>query len=522
MEKTAIEKKKKFPSKRFWAWFFGIFMLLAGNLVFFLTVWMANKYDHVYIDQFIYQMKAPATGAERTLLGSGVVRVGVFGILLTVAEIYAYLLCSGFFKNKFRDAAKYLKICSSGFCRFISRKAVTITSWILLFSLGYFVISLDVVKYIEYQYADSQLIQREYVDPFSVELEFPEEKRNLIFIFLESMETTYAEPEAGGPITENVIVELSELGDEYINFSNDDNLGGALTYTGTTWTAAAMVTQTSGLIVQVPLDAGGYGGDSPYMPGVNSIGEVLEKEGYNQVLLVGSDARFAGRDTYFTEHGNYQILGTEELKAQCRLPEDYREFWGFEDEKLFEFAKEELTRLSQEGKPFNLTMLTCDTHFPDGYKCHLCQEEYGEQYSNVMRCSARQVKAFISWIQEQDFYENTTIVLSGDHLTMDPNYLQDVNADYTRTIYNCFINSAIMPTKEQEKNRLFGTFDIFPTTLAAMGVKIEGDRLGLGTNLFSGKQTLTEHYSHEILYEELQKKSEFYNTTFLGMEPNEP
>ncbi len=518
MENTTESKKRKFPSKIFWGWFFGIFMLLAGNLVFFLTVWMANKYDHVYIDQFIYQLKAPTTGAERTLLGSGIIRVGLFGILLTVTEIYAYLLCSGLFKNKFRNTAKYLKICSSSFCRFISRKAVSIASWMLIFGIGYFAISLDIPEYLIYISSDSELIEREYVDPFSVDLEFPEQKRNLIFIFLESMETTYAEPEAGGPIKENVIVELAELAEEHINFSNDDNLGGALTYTGTTWTAAAMVTQTSGLIVQVPLTAGGYGGNNPYMPGATSIGQILEKEGYNQVLLVGSDARFAGRDTYFTEHGNYQILDTEELKNQGRLPEDYREFWGFEDEKLFAFAKEEVTRLAQEDAPFNFTMLTCDTHFPDGYKCRLCQDEYDEQYSNVMRCSARQVKEFVEWVQSQDFYENTTIVLTGDHLTMDPNYMQDVNEDYTRTTYNCFINSAVTPAAGREKNRQFGTFDIFPTTLAAMGVKIEGDRLGLGTNLFSDSQTLTEHYSFEILYEELQKNSEFYNKNILGMD----
>lgn len=518
MKELSKSKKFKLPSKRFWGWFFTILMLAAGNAIFFLTVWMANKYDHVYIDQFIYQLKAPATGAERTLLGSGIVRVGLFDLLLTVAEIYGYLLCAGKFKHKFQDAAKYMKFCASGFARFITRKAVTLTSWVLLLAVAYFMISLDVVKYIEYQSTDSKLIEREYVDPFSVELDFPDQKRNLIFIFLESMETTYAEPEAGGPISENVIVELSELADTYINFSNDDNLGGALTYTGTTWTAAAMVTQTSGLIVQVPLDAPEYGGDNEYMPGVNSIGDVLEKEGYNQVLLVGSDARFAGRDRYFAEHGNYQILGTQELKAQGRLPEDYREFWGFEDEKLFAFAQEELLRLAQLDAPFNLTMLTCDTHFPDGYKCRLCQDEYDQQYSNVMRCSARQVKAFIEWIQQQDFYANTTIVLVGDHLTMDPDYLQDVNEEYTRTIYNCFINSAVDPVAGAEKNRQFGTFDIFPTTLAAMGVEIQGQRLGLGTNLFCGQKTLTEHYSHEILYEALQKRSSFYNKTFLGMD----
>ena len=41
-----------------------------------------------------------------------------------------------------------------------------------------------------------------------------------------------------------------------------------------------------------------------------------------------------------------------------------------------------------------------------------------------------------------------------------------------------------------------------------MGVKIKGERLGLGTNLFSGKQTLTERFGSETEEKELERKSE--------------
>jgi phosphoglycerol transferase len=55
---------------------------------------------------------------------------------------------------------------------------------------------------------------------------------------------------------------------------------------------------------------------------------------------------------------------------------------------------------------------------------------------------------------------------------------------------------------------------MFPTTLAAMGCTIEGDRLGIGTNLFSGKPTLTEKYGYDKLNLEISKRSDFYNTQF--------
>ena len=98
---------------------------------------------------------------------------------------------------------------------------------------------------------------------------------------------------------------------------------------------------------------------------------------------------------------------------------------------------------------------------------------------------------------------------------MDPEFLDGLDEDYTRTIYNCIINAPVKPV--QEKNRQFGVFDMFPTTLAAMGVEIKGNRLALGTNLFSGEKTLTEIYGQETLNKELQKNSKFYNETILDV-----
>ena len=43
--------------------------------------------------------------------------------------------------------------------------------------------------------------------------------------------------------------------------------------------------------------------------------------------------------------------------------------------------------------------------------------------------------------------------------------------------------------------------------MAGFGVQIEGDRLGLGTNLFSHIPTLTERFGNEMISAELSKKS---------------
>ena len=46
--------------------------------------------------------------------------------------------------------------------------------------------------------------------------------------------------------------------------------------------------------------------------------------------------------------------------------------------------------------------------------------------------------------------------------------------------------------------------------LSAMGVQIEGDRLGFGTNLFSDKKTLPEKIGYQIFDKELRKQSQYY------------
>jgi phosphoglycerol transferase len=52
--------------------------------------------------------------------------------------------------------------------------------------------------------------------------------------------------------------------------------------------------------------------------------------------------------------------------------------------------------------------------------------------------------------------------------------------------------------------------DMFPTTLSAMNVKIEGDRLGLGTDLFSGRETLIERDGYNKFNVSMSNYSKFY------------
>ena len=493
-------------------------VVLLANLLLFLTQWLSSRYDRVSLEQILYQMQTSISGTSKSLTASAVFRVGFWGTLLTVFDIVLYFVLSGHAEKWLSKWKTYHNYCAGRICSFFQSKMLPLSLCVLLLSVSVFAIRLEVFSYVENTVTESDFIQEHYVDPDDIDLVFPETKRNLIYIFLESMENTFTDPESCDTIAANYIPNLTALANENVSFSHGTGMGGAQSLEGTTWTAAAMVAQTSGITVKVPLAGGDYGEEEYYMPGVTAIGDILEAEGYRQVLLLGSKGAFANRDTYFSDHGNYEMVDLVSLQQDGRLPADYYEWWGYEDEKLFAYAKEELTRLSETGDPFNFTMLTADTHFPDGYVCRLCQNTYEEQYGNVMVCSDNQLAAFLDWIRQQPFYENTTIVLSGDHLTMDPEFLADIDESYIRTNYNCFINAAAQPV--QTENRQFGTIDMFPTTLAALGVKIPGNRLGLGTDLLSGEKTLSETYGHTVLDEELQKNSDFYFEKFFTLPPD--
>lgn len=493
-----------------------IVFVFLGNLLLFLTIWLRDSYDEVSLENMLFQLKTSSEGVHAVLTSSWIVRVGLLTVLLTLLAVFLYRILFGKYSHLLKNKSWHVSFRKTAAYRFFRDRIVLPALCVFFAFLLIFIGQFKVIARVGAIATESSFIEEHYVDPAKTVLTFPEEKRNLIYIFLESMESTFGDE----TVSMNAIPELTALAAENVNFSGTSALGGAMTYTGTTWTAAAMVAQTAGVPIKVSLGADSYGAeDKEFLPGIVTLGEILEKEGYEQAVLMGSVAEFHGREPYFTGHGGYEILDTETLKAAGRLPEGYRVWWGFEDEKLFRYAREELTRLGETGKPFNFTMLTADTHFPDGYHCPVCEDTYEEPYANVLTCSSKQVGALVEWIREQPFYENTTIIISGDHLTMDPEFVEDLTDDYVRTVYNCIINAPVEPV--QEKGRLFATIDMFPTTLAALGVEIEGDRLGLGVNLFSAEKTLTEQYGFDVVDAELQKHSEFYNVAFLNMKPKD-
>lgn len=120
----------------------------------------------------------------------------------------------------------------------------------------------------------------------------------------------------------------------------------------------------------------------------------------------------------------------------------------------------------------------------------------------------------INSIKKQDFYEDTTIIIAGDHTSMvdtGSKFWKSLSNDYQRTVYNAIINPQCAYKKKVTTKRKFSIMDMFPTTLAALGVEIDGNKLGLGTNLFSGEETLREELGANYINKELKRNDKMYN-----------
>lgn len=492
-----------------------IFLLLGFSFfLYFSLQYLLGNWEELTVEEILYHIKSPMGGASESL-----VRIFILSVLLPALGISLFLIFL-YILLQSKNFEGILSLKSKG--HFLSFHLPRFFNWKKVylgfcFFLALFFFSLTLIdawdsislgSYLSSQLHSSKFIEENYVDPKGIELHFPEKKRNLIYIYMESTELTFMDEAHGGAFPDNLLPEMTALSKEGEDFSGEgDSRNGGIALPGATWTMGAIFAQSTGLPLKISIEQNSMDSQKAFFPSVTALQDILKEEGYTQKFLLGSVGYFGGRELYMKDHGDVKVEDFSYWKRKNKFPKDYWVNWGFEDEKLYSYAREELSSLAKENKPFNLTLLTVDTHFPDGYVCRLCQNNYPDnQYANVYRCASRQVTDFVNWIKKQDFYENTTIVISGDHPTMDRDFCDHVPKSYQRKVYTVFLNSA---AKRKDRNkREYSTFDYFPTTLAAMGVEIPGNRLGLGTNLFSGESTLTEKFGKEEK-KELEERSDF-------------
>lgn len=484
-------------------------LLFLGLLCFFSARWYLFTFAGQSFNALLFTLFSGIAGTDNDLLLSFC--RGPLLLALCCTAFLAFLLCQ---RSPFRLVVRFF------------RRKVTISPiprrvycWLCVLAfLALLIPAEEAVGMREWfknarDYSD--LLELEYVDPAQVQVRFPEKKRNLVYIFMESMENTFCSTAQGGAMKQSVTPELYQLAEENISFSDSDKLGGWGPISCTTWTTGGIVAQASGLPLLLPMgqDNDGSAAARP-LQGATMLWDILKQEGYSQAFVMGADASFSGMHRLFRTHGIDQIYDHRSASKDGIIPAGYTVFWGMEDTKLYTYARQVITQMAQGEEPFQVCVSTIDTHAPGGWRCAECPTEFPTKYENAYACASRQVYRFVAWLKEQPFYENTTVIICGDHLSMAADYFrQNQLEDANRRVYNCIINSPV--SAANTTNREITPFDMFPTALAAMGCQIQGDRLGLGVNLFSDQPTLAERLGVETLNNEIDRSMVPYLFRFL-------
>ena len=366
---------------------------------------------------------------------------------------------------------------------------------------------------------DSDFYRENFISKHDVVITPPQKKQNLIVIFMESMESSYADIKNGGVFEENLIPNLTRLARQNVNFSESELLGGGENLQCNSWTVAGLLGKLMAVPYYFPFVKNRKEKTVECLPSALSLADILKNDGYNCVFSMGSEKQFENRDYLLEQHG-YEIHDIAWYKENNYLDKNYKVFWGFEDAKLYDFAKMELENLSQKEEPFLYSFITVDTHFPYGFVCSECKDELPHQIQNVIRCADNLVNNFIEWCKTQSWYENTTILITGDHNYLSApmnNFIKELSplkfdeVVLKRKVLDVVINPAVEISKSDQKFRRFSSFDLMPTILEAIGYKFDKGGLQFGRSLLSEEKTLVEKYDVSEIEENILKPTLQYN-----------
>lgn len=358
---------------------------------------------------------------------------------------------------------------------------------------------------------DGAWLDRRYVAP--VIQAAPADPPNLLVLYLESLERTYADRDRFG----DAYAPLAELGERGVVFEGVRQLD------NTGWTMAGMIASQCG----TPLMPAGLLHDSQFeplervVPGVDCLGDLLQEQGYALSYLGGASTRFAGKGRFYTGHGVTRVRGRETLSPRLEDP-DYLNSWGLYDDSLYDFTLEEIRRREAEGGPWGVIALSLGTHPPAGYPARACEarqgEHDGEDILYAVECSAWLARRLVERLEAEGLLDNTLVVLASDHLTMRVSAWDELIAGPRANTFMLLHNDLIPRRLDREGS----TLDVLPTVLEAMGFRVENHHAGLGVSLLSREPTLVERHGLEAINARMQEETALQRRLWKGLDLPRP
>lgn len=317
----------------------------------------------------------------------------------------------------------------------------------------------------------------------------PAVQKNLIIIYMESIERTYRDM----PETKASFAPLAKIEDRGLSFSNIGQI------VGTHFTAAGLVASQCGIPLLpkgmfnvkkklregVDLDLG----FESFLGGIDCLGDILVGDGYTASYMNGSELSIFAKRDLFKTHKYERLFGRDSLENPAA--ETKQNIWGMDDDYMFGKAKEEIAYLSKQNKPFLFSMLTIATHGPDAFVDAKCAYPVSSEsmLPAAIQCTGDHVQSLIDEVDRLGLTDDTIIVVVNDHLAMKNTLWSAFNAHVgERRNYLSVLGTG----RREVISKLGSAMDIYPTIMELLGYELLGRRANMGVSLLSTNLSLAQ------------------------------
>ena len=253
-------------------------------MLFSTSEWIIRKFGKVTYEQIVFHLNVPMA-SEIALICSFLQNTV---LIASIISVIAYFISKRINLRKFLTASSVL--------------------FAVFFGLSWHILDVsNLINEYKNHTVMGQFYETYYVDPNSIKIIPPKNKRNLIMIFAESMESTYANPAYFG---DNLIPELTKIAQDAnnVHFSDSENLGGFKNMMGAHYTHASRISQLCASPLRLPIKTRRFHPTQGFLPGAVCLSDILDKDGYNQSFMQGMTRFFSGTDSYLKTHGDVKIL----------------------------------------------------------------------------------------------------------------------------------------------------------------------------------------------------------------------
>ena len=319
-------------------------------------------------------------------------------------------------------------------------------------------------------------------------IERPQEKKNLVLIYLEGFEQNYLKSPVTSPYTEP----LKEVLKNSIQFEDVGQVQGThFSVAGLTATQCGVPLKPS---VAFDVRKGAVNMDQGVYPNIVCLGDILADAGYDLSFFVGTGYNDFSLGKLLETHSYTNLFGPDNATPE---EHDQMSIWGLQDRFVFQKAREKLIEASKTGKPFLIAIETISTHGPDGLPDDGCfiETELHSGMPASLYCTSEYTRQYLELISDLGLSDDTIVAVMSDHLAWKTLFTPALRNIAPRKNLFALINAG----EPRKIDKPGVAFDIYPTILEAMGYGLKGHRGNMGVSLFSDKPSMASQYGLEAL-----------------------